>query len=124
MADVSGPCSTLPGSYHQPEGMCDDHHDRVSVARIQGETDSFGAEYYDVCQECLDEHRSYLKSDDFAESRKGKCDWCKSQAEDLRDRRDIEEGMGGRVYRVCGACVKEELAIWEEDRSYYDDYDD
>ena len=46
MADVTGPISSLPGSGHSvPDGaMCDEHPDRPAVARVQGETDSFGCE--------------------------------------------------------------------------------
>ena len=45
---------------------------------------------------------------------------------DLRDRRDFEEGMTGRVYRVCGACVKKENDYWGAESKAYDDdqYDD
>lgn len=132
MADVTGPISTLPGSSHRlpDDATCDRHADRKAVARIQGETDSFGSEMNDMCQECLDQHRSYLKSPDAAERRKGICEWCKGPADDLRDRRDFEEGMSGRIYRVCGACVKkenEELAAEAEelDRNHDDgDFDD
>jgi hypothetical protein len=44
MSDVTGPISSLPGSTHAAPtaGMCDDHPDRPAVARVQGETDSFG----------------------------------------------------------------------------------
>jgi hypothetical protein len=128
MADVTGPISTLSGSSHKvPEGTkCDRHSRRIAVARIQGETDSFGSEMNDMCQECLDQHRAYLNSPDAAERRKGICEWCKSPADDLRDRRDFEEGMTGRVYRVCGGCVKKENERLEEeaaefDADYYDD---
>lgn len=133
MADVTGPISTLSGSSHAlPDGqMCDRHPRRKAVARIQGETDSFGSEMNDMCQECLDQHRAYLKSPEAAERRKGICEWCKNPADDLRDRRDFEEGMTGRVYRVCGGCVKkqnDELAAEAEDNDDYDDgfgdYDD
>ena len=108
MAEVTGPISSLPGASHDvPDGMmCDDHPDRPAVARIQGETDSFGCELHDMCQECLDEHRAYLRSDEAQEYRKGQCEWCKGYAADLRNARDYEEGMCGRVYRVCGACIK------------------
>ena len=120
MADVSGPVSTLPGSRRPAtEGMmCDQHPDRPAVRRVQGETDSFGAEYLDLCQECLDE---VAKHD--AESRTGRCDWCGQHATDLRPRRDFEEGMSGRVYDVCGACVKREYESLKADRSEYDYYD-
>ena len=130
MADVTGPISSLPGSRHSlPDGaVCDVHPDRPAVARIQGETDSFGCEMNDCCQECVDEIRTYSRS---AEARSGRCDWCKEQATDLRDRRDYDEGMSGPVYRVCGACVKqqnerleEEAAEFEHDYWPDDDGDD
>jgi hypothetical protein len=133
MADVTGPISTLSGSsHHLPEGtMCDRHPRRKAVARIQGETDSFGSEMNDMCQKCLDQHRAYLKSPANVEHRKGQCEWCKQPAEDLRDRRDFEEGLTGRVYRVCGNCVKkenerlvEEASEHDDDRWYDDDYGD
>lgn len=127
MAEVTGPISSLPGTAHEmPEGtVCDNHPDRLAVARIQGETDSFGCEMYDCCQECLDEIRAYNQS---AEARTGRCDWCKQDATDLRNKRDFEEGFYGRVYRICGICSKKyDDAIAEESRfdDYYDDgYDD
>ena len=131
MADVTGPISTLPGRVHNlPAGtMCDSHPDRPAAARVQGETDSFGCEMYDLCSECLAEHRAYAAS---AEARSGQCDWCKQQATDLSNRRDMDEGMAGRVYRVCGACRKrddariaEEAAEWEARYGHDDsDYDE
>ena len=114
MADLTGPISTLPGSVQfAPEDIeCDYHPDRKAVRRIQGETDSFGAEFYDLCQECIDEHRKHQK-----EARTGSCEWCKEDATDLRAHRDIEEGSYGCVYRVCGDCIKKEREQWaEEDR--------
>src|SRR3954463_12051043 len=66
MADVTGPISTLPGTgHHLPDGtMCDQHPDRPAVARIQGETDSFGCEMNDLCQECIAADREWEKSDE------------------------------------------------------------
>jgi hypothetical protein len=122
MADVSGPCSTLPGSHHRvPTGvMCDDHSDRPATHRVQGETDSFGAEYHDMCDECYAEHKKAMEESK-AERATGTCDWCKRPAFDLRPRRDFEEGMGGPVYDVCGACVKAENERLEEELSDRDD---
>ena len=125
VADISnGPVATLPYSRHAlPDGAkCDQHPKRKAVARIQGETDSFGCEYNDVCDECLKQIQDYRNS---AEARTGMCDWCKREATDLRDRRDFEEGMGGPVYRVCGACVQremDELEAEDDDREW--DWDD
>lgn len=120
MAEVSnGPVRTLAGHRARlPEGTpCDDHPDRLAVARVQGETDSFGCEYNDLCQECVDEVKFWAENEKF-----GTCDWCKTEAEDLRDRRDFEEGLAGRVYKVCGACVRRENARLEEEESRENDF--
>jgi hypothetical protein len=80
---------------------------------------------HDLCQECLDQEKAWRKSPEAAEHRKGNCEWCKNPADDLRDRRDYEEGMTGRVYRVCGACVKKENdELLAELASNWDAYDD
>jgi len=48
---------------------------------------------------------------------------CKNPADDLRDRRDFEEEMTGRIYRVCGACVtKENERLADEVDEFGDDY--
>jgi len=106
MGDVTGPVSTLPGAAHDfPDGTkCDMHQDRQAVARIQGETDSFGSELWDMCQECLDEHHEEMRTADHS----GVCDWCHTHQPRLRPRRDYEEGMHGRVYEVCDTCIKRE----------------
>lgn len=137
MADVTGPISTLAGASHNvPDGMmCDYHPEKLAVARIQGETDSFGCEMEDICQECIDERKAYRCSEagqaEEAEWRTGACEWCKGHATDLRDARDYEEGMCGRVYRVCGACIKRvndeawaEMDAFDYDDEPYDDDDD
>ena len=121
MSEVTGRISTLPGTLHSvPAGcMCDDHPDREAVARIQGETDSFGAELIDMCQECLNTYREEIKNSDTS----GTCDWCNSFAQKLRPRRDYEEGSYGRVYQVCDSCVQKETKhLLEETEDYW--YDD
>lgn len=124
MAEVIGPCSTLPGRAHDlPDGtMCDHHSDRPAVARIQGETDSFGAELNDMCQECLDEYRKEMAEADHS----GTCEWCKQHKPKLSPRRDYEEGMHGRVYEVCDDCIKrvnEDAQAELDARGDYDDCD-
>ena len=120
MADVSGPVSTLPGSrWYVHEGtMCDNHPDRPAARRVQGATDSFGAEFIDLCQECIDELKAHE-----AEDRAGRCDWCKQEATDLRLRRDYDEGSCGPVYSVCVACVKRDNERAAAELDEYDDYD-
>lgn len=95
-----------------------------AVARIQGETDSFGSELHDCCQECVDEIRNYERS---AEAHTGQCDWCKREATDLANRRDYDEGLAGPVYRVCGECRKRQDDEAHEELEaigYYDEHDD
>lgn len=118
MAAVSSyPVSSLPGSRHiLPAGaMCDNHPDRPAQARVQGETDSFGCEYCDLCAECLQALAEQSK-----QGASGRCDWCTSIAIDLRPRRDYDEGMSGRVYQVCGECVRKEN---ERASAELDEYD-
>ena len=129
MADVSrGPVSTLPNALSTPPAgtMCDDHEDRPAVNRVQGETDSFGCEWNDMCAECYAKHRAYLATED----RSGTCDWCKKHAERLWTRRDYDEGMSGPVYEVCMPCInkqnddaRKELEEMDKGGDFYD-YDD
>jgi hypothetical protein len=75
----------------------------------------------DLCQECLDELRAYYLS---PEASTGVCDWCITEKTSLRDRRDFEEGMSGRLYRVCSECVaKENESLRSEMEERHDDWD-
>lgn len=116
MAEVTGPISTLPGAHHSvPAGvMCDEHADRPATHRVQGETDSFGAELNDMCDEC---HAAYKRemAETATERATGTCDWCGRSATDLRPRRDYEEGSYGRLYDVCGACIRRQNEEAEEE---------
>lgn len=114
MADISSdPVSTLPGHFcNLPTGAkCDDHPERDAVRRVQGETDSFGCEYYDMCQECFDEYIRDAQSADYS----GRCDWCGKHTDHVIPHRDIEEGSCGRVYDVCKPCIDAERQRWEEE---------
>lgn len=106
MAGYSGRVPTLPGSRRPPPAgaRCDDHADRLATARVQGETDSMGAEFHDLCDECFARMRS-----EAAAGLQGVCDWCGLAADDLRHRRDFDEGSCGPVYRVCGRCRAAEV---------------
>lgn len=121
MADFTGPISTMPGQAHRlPAGAtCDLHESRPAVARIQGETDSMGAELNDMCQECLDNHRQHVRTADTS----GTCDWCKQPAGKRLRRRDYDEGMAGPIYLVCHPCIdRENAAINAELERYGDDW--
>lgn len=111
MADVIGPCPTLPGRAHPlPEGAtCDtcEHERQITVAathRIQGETDSMGAELNDMCDACYAAYKEEIANADTS----GCCEWCSNFADKLVNRRDFEEGMSGRLYLVCAPCIKKE----------------
>jgi hypothetical protein len=118
----------MPGAHHAlPKGAtCDSHPDRPAVARVQGETDSFGSELNDMCAECLAEHREYCATADTS----GICDWCKQPADKLFNRRDYDEGMAGRLYEVCRPCIAKDEEYWRQEaeemehRGGYDFYDD
>ena len=101
----NGPVSTLPGASWaaKPGVRCDNHPKVFAALRIQGETDSMGCEYLDVCQPCADAIRAEADS---PEAKQGRCDWCEHFKLDLRNRRDQDEGRSGKIYRVCGDCVK------------------
>lgn len=105
MSATTGPTSTMPGSLHKvPAGQtCDEHPERVAKYRIQGETDSMGAEFVDACEECA---RRILPA---ARERyyPGRCDICKRFADTLRKWRDPDEGLAGPVYDACEGCVKD-----------------
>lgn len=120
MAEVTGPISSPPGARHVlPKGqVCDEHPDRPAIARVQGETDSFGCEMSDLCAECLAEHKAAVANEDTS----GNCDWCKLPAQKLINRRDMEGGMSGRVYRVCQGCIDRDNAYWCEQAEEFDEY--
>lgn len=124
MADVTGPISSLPGSAHGvPDGMmCDDHPDRPATHRVQGETDSFGSEMLDLCDECWQE----LKAELATEQEPFPCDYCKVPSSDRRAIRDPDEGMCGPVYYVCTNCRRRQRELLEEEAREmgYDDYYD
>lgn len=126
MAAVTGPISTLPGAHHVvPDSIaCDTHPDRVATQRVQGETDSFGCEMHDMCEECYAEHKKEM-AETAAERATGTCEWCTNHATDLRNARDYEEGSYGRLYRVCGACIKKrnDEAEAELEATGFYDYD-
>lgn len=119
MADVTGPIASLPGASHSvPKGMKCDDCENTATHRMQGETDSFGCEMHDLCDSCYAKVQASI-AEHAAEAATGICEWCKQPATDLRPRRDFEEGQAGRVYDVCGACVKRENDALEAERGDY-----
>jgi hypothetical protein len=120
VSDVTGPISTLPGTHRSPpDGAECDHHPGVPAThRIQGETDSMGCEMHDLCDSCTARFRAEMRS---PEATSGRCDWCRIEVTDLRNRRDYEEGMCGPVYRVCGECAKRQAERLAREIEEYND---
>ena len=116
MGDVTGPLSTLPGSVHKlpVNATCDDHNDRPAVVRIQGETDSMGAEFIDMCQECYDEYKKHCEEH---KNDTSECDVCGTDTV-VFPHRDPDEGSCGPVYNVCGPCIKKQNDVLLEEIRY------
>lgn len=99
MAGYGGPVSTLPGALLElpPGSTCDNHPDRLATKRVQGETDSYGHESIDMCDEC---YSNYKNETAILE---GSCEHCGAFGP-VVNARDPEEGSCGRVYRLCQGC--------------------
>ena len=122
MAAVTGPVSSLPGSKHgfPKETKCDEHPEIEACARIQGETDSMGAEFIDLCEACYKEHIEAMRT----YKDEGKCDYCGTHSEDRVTTRDYDEGMCGPVYYVCRPCKKRQSDRLLAEADEYDRYND
>lgn len=111
----SGPVSTMPGfsTFVDDGTVCDEHPTILAVRRVQGETDSFGCEYYYMCRECLD---AYNKEMIRAKNEEQFCDGCKSMQKDVSAIRDYDEGMSGPLYYRCQACrlkwIQRDIEDW------------
>lgn len=122
MADVIGPNNYLPGqSITVPDGqVCDNHPERLATRKVVGESDSFGSEILDLCQECCDTLQTEIRA---RKEELQYCDWCKQDKTGVSHMRDIDEGMCGPVYNVCSDCRKKyNDALRAESDKYYDVY--
>lgn len=107
-----GPVHTMPGSCVRisfQDCPCDECSS-MATHRIQGETDSFGCEYFYLCDTCYEKYKLELSQQDLS----GVCDWCKKMKPHLYNHRDYEEGSYGRVYNVCMDCIEDERQRWKE----------
>lgn len=121
MAEVShGPVTTMRNSIHAfPAGtMCDDHPDRPAYKRVQGETDSFGCEFVDFCEECFKAYQVEV-----AKPIISCCDWCKASDVEIKETRDYTEGLSGPVYDVCAPCRQKQAAELSEELAAQDERD-
>lgn len=92
--------NNLPGSVHEvkPGVDCEDCG-KPATSLLQGETDSFGAEYHPLCDVCLRKTLNEMA----VEGHISKCDHCHIEQE-TRAWRDFEEGSNGPVYYICSGC--------------------
>lgn len=113
----NGPVSSMPGSRHQLplNQSCDKHPNRLAVVRIQGETDSFSAEYVDMCEECLEKYNIFLAKQKDQEKR---CEICIRMKKDVKPHRDPEEGSCGRLYDMCPECYRKIVDAFCDDDDY------
>lgn len=104
MADVIGPNSYLPGQELKvPEDMmCDEHADRPATHRIVGETDSFGSELIDWCDECFNNYKAAKENPEYNLN----CDHCHAVDCKTTATRDPDEGSCGPIYHLCDNCLK------------------
>lgn len=116
----NGPISTLPYTLRAApaETQCDEVGcSTLATHRMQGETDSFGCEFIDLCEDHYLQHAKAMRD----LKSPGQCDWCKQEADDRRPRRDYDEGMSGRVYQVCRPCIKKDNGELRRQQEEYDD---
>ena len=83
---------------------------------VQGETDSFGAEYNAWCDDC--DRR--VREEDRKRRANAVCDWCKTRNGPVTFMRDVDEGMSGPVYQICGPCRQKHDAYVQAELDYYD----
>ena len=113
----------LPGDtikFHTLEQVCDGYNcecTSLATNRVQGETDSFGAEYHYFCTDCT----AKCHKDERENREEECCDWCKKQAL-LAPIRDWEEGLYGPVYYVCSKCRCKQDKDMQEEYEHLDDY--
>lgn len=103
---VIGPSTNLPGDIVTPPyaSVCDTHPSVKAVASIIGETDSFGSETQEVCQECLKAHKEQVKQDKLDPATYMDCDGCGTSDATVKPARDPDEGSCGPVYYWCKKC--------------------
>jgi hypothetical protein len=131
MAEVSnGRIDGLPGRSRREmiddADMCSKHPKRKSVFCIQGETDSFGAEFVHMCLRCKGRHLAWKREN--PDGPLGMCESCHAMDVPVLPWRDPEEGQAGPVYYQCAGCrtarhAREREYIEQDMRDHPEDYD-
>lgn len=100
---------------------CDEHPEVDAIKRICTESDSFGSEYANLCQACVDEHEQAIKEKESDPSQWERCK-CGNKEPRLISYRDMEEGMHGPVYEHCSKCHEKMNAAIAEELEEYETY--
>lgn len=119
---LPGDVVRIQTSEYEDEGCYHDGCSKRPEWRLQGETDSMGAEYHFYCDQHLKEVQKVMReAPEVLES----CDGCGAMAV-LRPSRCWEEGNNGPVYHWCPACresnrksLEDSFTDEELDRSSY-----
>lgn len=128
----NGPVSSMPGNrWPHTEGFrCENEGEDGGCAagtkadwKIQGETDSFGCEYFFLCNQCEEKRNARRLEEE--EKRDGYCSYHKGMGSNLRLKRDIlGEGTSGPVYDMCEDCRKRLNEDAEAEARLSDNHDD
>lgn len=127
--------ASLPGQFVGVDAdewgtKCYTHPERDATHRLCTESDSFGSEYENMCDEC---HEDYKKAKAAREEDPEQWETCKcgNREPHLIHYRDMDEGMHGPVYEHCSVChekwnqrIADEYAFYDRDDDYDDDYGD
>lgn len=92
-----------------------DNDSNLAVVRIQGETDSFGAEYEYLCDLCYEQYKEEIAEQG---PMVGHCDHCGKEHR-LIHWRDPGEGLCGPVYTICEGCASKAHALEVSDYEEY-----
>ena len=101
--------------------FCYTHLDIKATHRICSEADSFGAEYYNMCDECWDEYQAAINAKNEDPEQWECCSQCGKCVPHLTPYRDPDEGVHGPVYEACPDCVSKFHKHFEDEADYFDD---
>lgn len=100
---------------------CNWHPEVVATHRICSESDSFGSEYANFCNDCWEERQLAIKAKEQDPEQWDSCRKCGENVPRLSSYRDPDEGMHGPVYEACPDCVSKFWKRYQEECELLDD---